>query len=129
AYLVPRSEGCIVAGSTLEEAGFIKATTLDGLKGIRTAASELVPGLAGATLGESWSGLRPGTPDGLPILGSIGIDGLTIGSGHFRNGILLAPITAQLVKDWILGVPPRWNVDAFSPLRFAREAAHARSAS
>ena len=127
-YLVPRSEGCVVAGSTLEEAGFVKGTTDDGLKKIRAAAAELVPGLDGARLGETWSGLRPGTPDGLPILGPVGVDGLTVATGHFRNGILLAPITAQLVKDWVTGIAPRSKVGAFSPLRFAREATHARSA-
>jgi glycine oxidase len=128
-YLVPRSEGCVIAGSTLEEVGFAKAVTGEGLKSIRAAANELVPGLGSARLGETWSGLRPGTPDGLPILGSVGIDCLTIATGHFRNGILLAPITAQLVKDWVTGASPRWNVEAFSPLRFARAAAEARSAS
>jgi glycine oxidase len=127
-YLVLRNQGCVVAGSTLEEAGFEKVTTVEGLNRIRAAAAELVPGLGGAKLGESWSGLRPATPDGLPILGCTGVDGLIVATGHFRNGILLAPITAQLVKDWVTGVAPRWNVELFSPLRFARTTAHVRSA-
>jgi glycine oxidase len=126
-YLVPRSSGTIVAGSTLEEAGFDRSTTTDGLQKIRKAAIELVPGLADAEIVESWSGLRPGTPDGLPILGPVDIDGLIFATGHFRNGILLAPATAHLVKTWITGAPQSFPAHRYSPLRFAR-AAQAQSA-
>ena len=124
-YLVPRNNGWIVAGSTLEEAGFDKHTTVEGVQQIRKAALELVPDLASAEIAESWCGLRPGTPDGLPILGRVDIDGIIVATGHFRNGILLAPITAQLVKDWITGTEHPFPADAFSPLRFARSAAQA----
>jgi glycine oxidase len=122
-YLVPRSNGQIIAGSTLEEAGFDKQTTAEGLRQIRKAAVELVPTLDGAEIVESWAGLRPGTPDGLPILGPAGMPGLIIATGHFRNGILLAPVTAQLVRDWVRHQTPRFPVEAFSPLRFAGSAA------
>jgi glycine oxidase len=126
-YLISRSNGCIVAGSTLEEAGFEKITTVEGLKKIRRAAVELVPALDAAEVGESWCGLRPGTPDGLPILGPVEIDGVILATGHFRNGVLLAPVTAHLVKDWIARNAPRFPVDAFSPYRFVRPTAQARS--
>lgn len=124
-YLVPRDNGWIVAGSTLEEAGFDKHTTIEGLQQIRKAAIELVPDLASAEIVESWSGLRPGTPDGLPILGPVDIEGIIVATGHFRNGILLAPITAHLVKDWITDAESHLPSDAFSPLRFVRSAAQA----
>jgi glycine oxidase len=128
-YLVPRSNGCIVAGSTLEEAGFDKRTTIKGLQKIHKAAVELVPDLASAEIVESWCGLRPGTPDGLPILGPVGIEGLVLATGHFRNGILLAPVTAQLVKDWITHTEACFPVEPYSPLRFSRSAAQASTVS
>ena len=126
-YVVPRTDGTIVAGSTLEEAGFEKKTTDEGLRKIRTAAAELAPNLAKAEVVESWSGLRPGTPDDLPILGAAGLDGLVVATGHFRNGILLAPITAKLVTDLILRGETNIDTAAFSPLRFARAAAQVSS--
>lgn len=127
-YLVPRSNGWIVAGSTLEETGFDKHTTVEGLQKIRKAAVELIPDLASAEIAESWCGLRPGTPDGLPILGPIDIEGVILATGHFRNGILLAAVTAQLVKDWIMHARPAIPVDAFSPFRFVRSTAETQSA-
>lgn len=125
-YLVPRSNGWIVAGSTLEEAGFDKHTTVEGLQRIRKAAVELIPDLASAEIAESWCGLRPGTPDGLPILGPVDVDGVILATGHFRNGILLAPATARLVKDWIMHGKPSISVEALSPSRFihSTEQAH-----
>jgi glycine oxidase len=128
-YLVPRSSGTIIAGSTVEEAGFDKRTTIEGLQRIRKAAVELVPDLASAEIVESWCGLRPGTPDALPILGPINIEGIILATGHFRNGILLAPVTAQLVKDWITSKAPSLPVEAYSPRRFVGSAEEARSAS
>jgi glycine oxidase len=128
-YLVPRSNGAVVAGSTLEDAGFDKSTTAEGLQKIRKAAIELVPDLADAEIAESWSGLRPGTPDGLPILGPVDIDGLIFATGHFRNGILLAPITGELVKNWITGQEQPIDLNAYSPLRFTYATVQAHSAS
>ena len=122
-YLVPRTDGHIVAGSTLENAGFNKRVTPEGLQKIMHAAVELVPALAGAEIIESWAGLRPGTPDDLPILGSTDLPGLMVASGHYRNGILLAPVTAKLVAAWITG--ERIDVDTrpFSSQRFAHRVA------
>jgi glycine oxidase len=128
-YLVPRGNGWIVAGSTLEEAGFDKHTTTEGLQKIRRAAIELVPGLADAEVAESWCGLRPGTPDGLPILGPVDIDGVILATGHFRNGILLAPITAQLVKAWVTESKLPVPVDAYSPFRFLPSTVQTQAAS
>jgi glycine oxidase len=118
-YLVPRRAGTIVAGSTLENAGFEKHTTPEGLQTIRRAALELVPELANAEIVETWAGLRPGTPDDLPILGPTGIEGLLAATGHYRNGILLAPVTAKLIKNWIVRGNVDQDVKKFSPMRFS----------
>jgi glycine oxidase len=127
-YLVPRSDGRIIAGSTLEEAGFAKHLTPDGMLKILSAVLELVPSLADAQIIETWAGLRPGTPDGLPILGPTDIEGLFIATGHYRNGILLAAITARLLHDWILCKALSLDAGSYSPQRFARESSHTRSA-
>jgi glycine oxidase len=118
-YLVPRHEGRIVAGSTLEDAGFNKDLTAGGIREILDAAIELAPGIANAKVMETWAGLRPGTPDHLPIIGPTDIDGLFVATGHYRNGILLAPITAKLVRDWIVNQKMPTTAEVFSPLRFA----------
>ncbi len=119
-YLVPRRDGRIVAGSTKEEAGFEKRVTAAGIRKVLDAAIELCPALAAAEIVETWSGLRPGTPDDLPILGPTDIEGLSIATGHYRNGILLAPVTAKLVREWIVRGHTDFDAAAFSPLRFNR---------
>ncbi|MGH9748023.1 MAG: glycine oxidase ThiO [Candidatus Acidiferrales bacterium] len=118
AYLVPRPDGRIVAGSTLEDAGFDKHVTPAGVQKILDGILELVPALATAQLIDSWAGLRPGTPDNLPILGPTDIRGFHIATGHYRNGILLAPATARVLCDLVLGKAPSLNINRFSPLRF-----------
>jgi glycine oxidase len=120
-YVVPRSDGRAVAGSTLEEAGFEKAVTPAGMRHILEAAIELAPSLADAAITETWSGLRPGTPDQLPILGPTDIEGLFIATGHYRNGILLAAVTAKLIREWIMDGRASLPVEPFSPMRFAGE--------
>jgi glycine oxidase len=127
-YLVPRRDGRIIAGSTLEDAGFEKHVTTSGIRKILDAALELVPGLAPAEIVETWAGLRPGTPDNLPILGSTDIEGLLIATGHYRNGILLAPVTAMLLRQWILLGHMPMDTTAFSPLRFSAENSHTTAA-
>lgn len=127
-YLVPHEDGRVVAGSTLEKGETRKIVTPAGMRKILTAAIELAPALANAEIAETWAGLRPGTPDGLPILGPTDIDGLIIATGHYRNGILLAPITAQLVVVWALGLTPQMDVAAFSPMRFANTTQIAKEA-
>ena len=122
-YLVPRRDGRVVAGSTKEEAGFEKRVTAGGIRKVLDAAIELCPALAGAEIAETWSGLRPGTPDDLPILGPCDVEGLLIATGHYRNGILLTPVTAKLICDWIVHGRTffeAFDAEAFSPLRFGR---------
>jgi glycine oxidase len=127
-YLVPRRDGRIVAGSTSEEAGFEKRVTPAGMRQVFDAALELFPGLAGAEVLETWAGLRPGTPDDLPILGPTDIEGLVIATGHYRNGILLAPVTAKLVREWITEARVTFDAAAYSPLRFSNQKTQARTA-
>jgi glycine oxidase len=121
-YLVPRRDGRIIAGSTLENAGFVKQVTPQGVRQILDAALELAPALADAKIVEEWSGLRPGTPDLLPIIGPADIPGLWVATGHYRNGILLAPATAKIVRDWIVTGKSNFNAESFSPLRFTTAA-------
>ena len=122
-YIVPRDLSTpqrLVAGSTIENVGYQKAVTSGGLEQILGAVNELAPSLAAAEILETWSGLRPGTPDQLPILGPTDREGLLIATGHYRNGILLAPITAKLIADWITEGRTLLNCEDFSPLRFLR---------
>jgi glycine oxidase len=121
-YLVPRHDAVpqrIVAGSTLEDAAFEKRVTPGGLEHILSAAQELLRGLSDVEILETWCGLRPDTPDHLPILGPGELDNLTIATGHYRNGILLTPITAKLVTEWLTEERVSIDWDIFSPLRFA----------
>jgi glycine oxidase len=120
-YLVPRNDGRILAGATVEYAGFDKRTTAGGVEKILSAAIELAPGLANARIEETWAGLRPDTPDHLPILGLTDLDGLLMATGHFRSGILLTPITARLIREWITEQRVSVDWDRFSPLRFQAE--------
>lgn len=101
-YLVPRKDGRILIGATVEYAGFEKALTVRGINSLLAAAVELAPSLEACEVIESWSGLRPDTPDHLPIIGGSGIRGLLLATGHFRNGILLAPVTAELITDMLI---------------------------
>lgn len=117
-YLVPRNDGRILAGATVEHVGFDKRTTAGGIQKILSAAIELAPGLANARIEETWAGLRPDSPDHLPILGPTGLDGLLIATGHFRSGILLTPITARLIRGWITEQRVSEDWSRFSPLRF-----------
>lgn len=121
AYLVPRPDGRIVAGSTLEEGYFKKQVTVAGIRHVLGGALELCPALADAEVLETWSGLRPGTPDDLPIIGPTEMEGLVIATGHYRNGILLAPVTAKLIRNCLMRQRTDFDSKAFSPLRFARQ--------
>jgi glycine oxidase len=119
-YLVPRSDGRILIGSTLEEVGFEKRVDPNVIRRLHEAAGAIVPAVNSATILESWAGLRPGTPDGLPIMGRTNREGYFVATGHFRDGVLLAPITAVLMAQLILGGgQPQFDLSAFSPSRFA----------
>lgn len=102
-YLVPREDGVYVLGASAEERGFDLTITARPLYELLRDASELVPGLLDLEVAEISAGLRPGSPDNLPLIGVAGEDGLIVASGHYRNGILLAPLTARLVLDAIDG--------------------------
>jgi glycine oxidase len=99
AYLVPRGDGRLLIGATVESAGFDERVTAAGVHGLLRAALAAAPSLGTFTITESWAGLRPGTPDGLPFLGPTPIEGLLLAAGHYRNGILMAPATARLIAD------------------------------
>jgi glycine oxidase len=118
-YLIPRSDGRLLIGATVEEAGFDKQVVPETLQRLRQAALELVARLADARILEGWAGLRPGTPDALPILGATATPGYFVATGHFRDGILLAPITSAVMAAVITGAQPTLDLSAFSPARFA----------
>ena len=117
-YLIPRSDGRLLIGATQEEAGFDKQTVPETLQKLRKAALDLVPKLADARILEAWAGLRPGTPDNLPILGETVTPGYFVATGHFRDGILLAPITARAVGQVIAGQKPGFDLKEFEAQRF-----------
>ncbi|MBI2682650.1 MAG: FAD-dependent oxidoreductase [Acidobacteriales bacterium] len=121
-YLLPRTGGPIVVGSTLEEAGFRKAVDPVISRSLRCAAEALLPALRSARVVERWTGLRPGSPDDLPILGPTPVRGYYVATGHYRNGILLAPVTALLMSQLITGSEPTIDLAPFSPLRFSQRA-------
>jgi glycine oxidase len=101
AYLVPRDDGRLLIGATVESSGFDERVTAEGTHELLHAALAAAPSLGAFTVTESWAGLRPGTPDGLPILGSTELGGFYLATGHYRNGILLAPATARTIADAI----------------------------
>ena len=123
-YCVPRAEGTVLVGSTVELVGFHKAVTAEAVERLIGGAVALLPELKSAQFVSAWSGLRPGTPDGLPIPGESGIPGLFLAAGHFRNGILLAPVTARVMADLLTSGRPR-DLSAFALARFSESLAPA----
>ena len=127
-YLVPRGDGRVLIGATVEEAGFDKSTSDKAVNALMACADKLVPGIVRAAVLQTWAGLRPGTPDGLPLLGAVpGTNGHFIASGHYRNGILLAPATALVMAQLICGETPSIDLSPFSPARFRRPEASSSS--
>lgn len=118
-YLLPRRSGRVLIGATVEEVGFDKTVQPEAIKRLHRVASSLLPWIQEAKMIDAWAGLRPGSPDGLPLLGAGSIPGTYIATGHFRNGILLAPITAALMVDLIQERPTKTDLRPFSPSRFA----------
>jgi glycine oxidase len=117
-YLVPRRDGRILLGSTVEWVGYDKRVTVEGVQQITASALSLAPGLRSSTFIECWAGLRPFCEGGLPVLGPAELDGLYFATGHFRNGLLLAPITAKLLSEVIVtGNIPK-ILESFLPSRF-----------
>jgi glycine oxidase len=125
-YLIPRSDGHVVIGATVEEAGFDKQPQPTAIERLLQAAIRLVPELANAPVRETWAGLRPGSPDNLPILGETSLPGYFVASGHFRDGILLAPGTARVMNKILQGENLGEDFAALSPNRFVVGAAVAR---
>ncbi len=120
AYLVPRRDGSLLVGATVERAGFDARTTAAGIAELLAGATALLPELGAATFLRAWAGLRPATPDGLPLVGPVpGAPGLVVASGHYRNGILLAPLTALWVTELVLRGTLPAAAAPFAPARLA----------
>jgi glycine oxidase len=122
AYLVPRSDGRLLVGATSEEAGFDTRVTAGALESLLHAALAAAPALRDFTVTESWAGLRPGSPDERPFLGPTALQGYYLATGHYRNGILLAPATARLLSRAIAGEQPQ-ALTPFSIERFGTKLA------
>jgi glycine oxidase len=119
AYLIPREDGQTYVGATVEDVGYRKHTTMAGLRGLRAGAAAVVPALADAKERRTWAGLRPGTPDDMPIMGRLpGSANAWVSTGHFRNGILLAPVSGQLMAKSILAGKADPLLAELSPTRF-----------
>jgi glycine oxidase len=118
-YLVPRPDGETLIGATVEDVGFRKEVTLEGLEELIQAGRQIAPGMMGQPVIRTWAGLRPGSPDGLPLVGPVdGLPGLILAVGHYRNGILLAPMTGVLVKQWLVDHVRAPHLDLLRPERF-----------
>jgi glycine oxidase len=121
-YLVPRADGEIVVGATSEEKGFDTRLTVEGTGDLLADARELLPRVSEIELVEASAGLRPGSPDNAPMIGAGALPGLVVATGHYRNGILLAPITADAVVELITSGALPAGFDRFDPCRFAQAA-------
>jgi glycine oxidase len=106
-YVIPRKDGRVLIGSTLEEAGFEKRTTAEAKEELYRVATEMFPLLKRTPIEDHWAGLRPGSPSGIPYIGPYpGVEGLYVNAGHFRNGLVTGPASARLIADIVLGRPP-----------------------
>jgi len=123
-YFVPRNTGELVVGATNEDAGFDMSNTPAGLGRLLMDAQAISSHVGTYAISETWTGLRPATPDGLPILGESAIRGVYYATGHYRNGVLLAPVTARIMSDLIEGRAPDLSIDKYSPFRFGPSVAH-----
>lgn len=121
-YIAPRPDGRLILGATVEEMGFDRTVTAGGVHELLREAYRLLPDVAEMEFLGAIAGLRPGTPDNLPVIGRTEIEGLILATGHYRNGILLAPVTARAVNELAAGRTPDY-VDAADPRRFSREQA------
>ena len=116
-YAIPRRDGHILVGSTLEHEGFDKTPTEPALESLKASAVELIPALADAEVVGHWAGLRPGSPEGIPYIGKVpGFEGLWLNCGHYRNGLVLAPASCQLFADLLLGHEPVIDPAPYAPV-------------
>lgn len=115
-YLLPRRDGLVLVGSTMEDAGFDAVTTPEAIARLRALARAIFPGTESMVGEMAWAGLRPGTPDRLPYIGPVAeVPGLVLATGHYRNGILLAPVTASVIADVLSDREPIMDISAFAP--------------
>ena len=119
-YIVPRRDGRLIVGSTMEEAGFDTRVTEEGIAHLMGIAARIAPETKSATVADTWTGLRPATPDGLPVIGRGGVDGLVVAGGLFRNGILLGPLVGEIAAALALGATVEDDLGPFDPARFSR---------
>lgn len=117
-YIVPRVDGRLIVGSTAEEAGFDTRVTTEGIAHLIGIANTIAPATKKATIAETWTGLRPATPDGLPVIGRGAVKGLVVAGGLFRNGILLGPLVGEIAAALALGETPAHDLKPFDPGRF-----------
>jgi glycine oxidase len=118
-YMVPRADGRLIIGATVEERGFDTTVTAGGVHELLREAYRVIPEIAELELAETTAGLRPGSPDNAPLIGASATEGLLIATGHFRNGVLQAPLTADCIADLLAGKRPSVDLTPFSPQRFA----------
>ncbi len=118
-YMVPRNDGRLIIGTTVEEMGFDTQLTAGGMFHILRYAYEILPAIYDLPLVESWAGLRPTSRDDAPILGPSALDGLVMATGHHRNGILLAPMTGEVIGNYLLRGEIPDHIKPFLPGRFA----------
>jgi glycine oxidase len=119
-YFVPRRDGEVIVGATNEDVGFDRSLTAAGVGRLLADAQKISSHVGAFPIRETWTGLRPATPDGLPIIGESSIRGLWYAAGHYRNGILLAPITAAIVASIVAGNKPPIPIEPFDPHRFKK---------
>jgi glycine oxidase len=118
-YIVPREDGRVAVGATVEEQGFDLRVTAGGVYELLREAYRALPEIAELELAETLSGMRPGTPDNAPLVGHGALEGLLLATGHYRNGILLAPVTADAIAALVVGEEPPLDLGPFDPGRFA----------
>jgi glycine oxidase len=117
-YIIPRSDGRMLLGATVEDVGYDKRVDPNTVKRLVYAATKVVPLMGSMRMHDAWAGLRPGTPDNLPILGATSLKGYYAATGHYRDGIMLAPVTALVMTDVLKGRTPELDLTKFSPQRF-----------
>jgi len=125
AYFVPRADGRILVGASMEMVGFKSGNTVAEVQSMLNALTRLLPGLGQASIERQWMGFRPGSADGLPFIGPVHErPGLWVASGHYRNGVALAPITAHIISRWMAGEPPEMDMSCFLPSRTVLESSN-----
>jgi glycine oxidase len=122
-YIVPRRDGRILVGATVEDVGFDRSMTEEAVKSLHDSGLEMIPALGNVKMRETWCGFRPFASDGLPVLGGVsGIENLALATGHFRNGILLAPLTGSVIADHLFGTDSPY-LGLYGMSRFASRSA------